>query len=153
VTLEGIVLDDIALLVQAVASSAMCGLIWFVQIVHYPHFGMVGGEPSKAFAHDHQDRTARVVIPFMLAEGAAALFLAASPPVGVPRSVAVLGAVVVLAIWLSTAAVQMPLHRRLAREGHAAETVAALVRSNWVRTVLWSLRAALSAWMLRAAAG
>ncbi len=144
-------LDQILLSVQAVASSAMCGLIWFVQVVHYPLFGLVGGEPSKAFAHDHQDRTARVVIPFMLAEGAAAFFLAAWTPVGVPRPVAVLGAAVVVAIWLSTALVQMPLHRRLAREGHAAEAVATLVRSNWLRTVLWSLRAALSVWMLRAA--
>lgn len=139
------------LFVQAVASSAMCGLIWFVQVVHYPLFGLLDGEPSKAFATAHQDRTARVVIPFMLAEGAAAFFLAVWPPVGVPRLVAVIGAVIVAAIWLSTAAVQMPLHRRLAREGHGAAAVAALVRSNWLRTVLWSLRAALSVWMLRVA--
>ena len=144
-------LSEIVLIVQAVASSAMCGLIWFVQVVHYPLFGLLEGEPSKAFASAHQDRTARVVIPFMLAEGAAAFFLAAWPPAGVPRPLAIVGLAIVVAIWLSTAALQMPLHRRLASEGHAAETVASLVRSNWLRTVLWSLRAALSVWMLRAA--
>jgi hypothetical protein len=148
-----VTLDQILLSIQAVASSAMCGLIWFVQVVHYPLFGLLDGEPSKAFARAHQDRTARVVIPFLLAEGAAAFFLAVWPPVGVPRPVAVIGAVIVAAIWLSTAAVQMPLHRRLAREGHGAAAVAALVRSNWLRTVLWSLRAALAAWMLRASGG
>jgi hypothetical protein len=146
-----VTIDQILLSVQAIASSAMCGLIWFVQVVHYPLFGLVGGEPSKAFAHAHQDRTARVVIPFMLAEGAAAFFLAAWPPAGVPRPVAILGAAIVVVIWLSTAALQIPLHRRLASEGHAAETVAALVRSNWLRTALWSLRAALAVWMLRMA--
>jgi hypothetical protein len=30
--------------------------------------------------------------------------------------------------------------------------VAALVRSNWLRTLTWTLRAALAAWMLRVAA-
>jgi hypothetical protein len=45
----------------------------------------------------------------------------------------------------------MPLHGRLAHDGHAQETVAALVRSNWPRTVLWTARAALAAWMLAAA--
>jgi len=46
----------------------------------------------------------------------------------------------------------MPLHGRLARDGHLPETVTALVRSNWLRTLLWSLRAAVAAWMLRAVA-
>jgi hypothetical protein len=62
------------------------------------------------------------------------------------------GLMLVNAIWLSPAIVQIPLHGRLAREGHTADTVAALVRSNWPRTLLWSLRAALAAWMLVAAA-
>jgi L-asparagine transporter-like permease len=145
--------DHVVLCVQAVASSAMCGLIWFVQIVHYPLFGLVDGERSKAFAQVHQDRTARVVIPFMLAEGAAAVYLAAWPPAGVPRPVTILGAAIVVAIWLSTAALQMPLHRRLAKEGNTVDAVAALVRSNWLRTAAWSLRAALSVWMLRVSAG
>ena len=94
-----------------------------------------------------------IAAPWSGSEGAAAFFLAAWPPAGVPRSVAIVGAVIVAAIWLSTAAVQMPLHRRLAREGHADEALAALVRSNWLRTVLWSLRAGLSVWMLRVAGG
>ncbi len=144
-------LTHLLLAAQVVASAAMCGLIWFVQIVHYPLFARTEGAESKAFADDNQARTARVVIPFMLVEGLTAAALAWSPPPGVPRWLMIAGLVLVVALWLSTALVQVPLHGRLAREGHAADTVATLVRSNWLRTLLWSLRAAVAAWMLAAA--
>lgn len=141
---------DFLLMAQAVASGAMGGLIWFVQIVHYPLFARVTGAGDREYAAEHQRRTAWVVIPFMLVEGAVATLLVIAPPPGVPRAAAVVGLGLVLLVWLSTAAVQMPLHGRLGREGHAPAVVAALVRSNWPRTVLWTARALLAAWMLRA---
>jgi hypothetical protein len=45
----------------------------------------------------------------------------------------------------------MPQHARLGRGGDAAAAVAALVRGNWLRTLLWTARALLAAWMLRTA--
>lgn len=144
-------LDDSIVLAQGIASGAMCGIVWFVQVVHYPLFASRGGD-ERAYALENRARTARVVIPFMLAEGVAATVIAWAPPPGIPRVAAVAGLALVAAAWLSTALVQMPLHARLAREGHVADVVAALVRSNRLRTVIWSLRAALAAWMLRVAA-
>ncbi len=145
-------ISDLLLIAQAIASGAMCGVIWFVQVVHYPLFARVEGAGSAAYAHENQSRTGRVVIPFMLVEGLTAAALAWQPPAGVPFPVAVVGLALVAVLWVSTALVQMPLHARLAREGEAPAVVAALVRSNWLRTALWSARAALSVWMLRAAA-
>lgn len=142
---------DLLLVAQAVASGAMCGLIWFVQIVHYPLFARVTGAGDREYAADHQRRTACVVIPFMLIEGATAAWLAVTPPPGVPRAVAGVGLALVGLVWAITAAVQMPLHGRLGREGHLPAVVATLVRSNWPRTALWTARALLAAWMLRAA--
>jgi hypothetical protein len=142
---------DALLIAQAIASGAMTGLIWFVQIVHYPLFARVTGAGERAYAAEHQRRTAWVVIPFMLVEGLTAAAVAAAPPPGIPRGLAIAGFVLVLLVWASTAAVQMPLHGRLGREGHVPALVATLVRSNWPRTILWTARALLAAWMLRAA--
>jgi hypothetical protein len=33
---------------QALASGFMCGLIWFVQLVHYPLFGRLPAETAQA---------------------------------------------------------------------------------------------------------
>jgi hypothetical protein len=46
---------------------------------------------------------------------------------------------VVAVIWLSTAFLQSPLHTTLGR-GFDPRAHRFLVTSNWVRTVLWSLR-------------
>ena len=47
---------------------------------------------------------------------------------------------VLLGIWVSTAAWQVPCHHRLT-QGFSARTHAALVYGNWVRTIGWTLRA------------
>lgn len=143
---------DSILAAQAIASGAMCGLIWFVQVVHYPMFARVVGEHSRKFAREHQQRTTLVVGPLMLVEMGAALIIAVSPPAGVGRGVAMLGLGLVLAAWLSTALVQVPLHQRLERDGHDPEVIERLVATNWARTAFWSGRALIAVWMLQAAA-
>lgn len=140
---------SIALLAaQAVASGMMAGIIWFVQAVHYPLFA--AADPP-GYALENQRRTSWVVLPPMLVEAVAAAWLVIEPPAAVGRGAAAAGLVMVALLWLSTLAVQMPLHSRLAREGHTPATVTALVRSNWLRTVLWTARAVLAAWMLAVA--
>jgi hypothetical protein len=139
---------ELLLVAQAVASGMMAGIIWFVQVVHYPLFADVRGLESSAYARENQRRTSLVVLPPMLVEAAAAGWLAVSPPPAIGRGAALAGLVLVALLWLSTLAVQMPLHGKLAADGHAAATVTALVRSNWPRTILWTARAVLAAWML-----
>jgi hypothetical protein len=141
---------DMLLIAQAVASGMMAGIIWFVQVVHYPLFAAVSGPEAAGYARENQQRTSLVVLPPMLVEAAAAGWLAVAPPPAIGRGAALAGLVLVALLWLSTLAVQMPLHGRLAAEGHAAATVTALVRSNWPRTILWTARAVLAAWMLAA---
>jgi hypothetical protein len=142
---------EILLVAQAVASGMMAGIIWFVQVVHYPLFAAVTGPHDAEYARENQARTSLVVLPPMLVEAAAAGWLAAWPPAGIGRGPAAVGLVLVALVWVSTLAVQVPLHARLAREGHAAGVVTTLVRSNWPRTLLWTARAILAAWMLAAA--
>ena len=142
--------DVLVLAAQAVASAAMCGLIWFVQIVHYPLFARTDATHDPGYAAENQRRTAPVVLPPMLVEAATAAWLVVWPPAAIGRTIAVAGFLVVAVLWLSTLLVQMPLHARLRGEGHAPATVAALVRSNWLRTVLWTARAGLAMWMLLA---
>jgi len=136
------------LALQALASGGMCGLIWFVQLVHYPLFRHLEGEQAKKYSLDNQRRTPWVVIPLMLMEMITALCLAAWPPAAIGRGMTIAGVGLILVIWGSTAGIQMPLHARLEREGHPPEVVAKLVQSNWLRTALWTARAILAVWMM-----
>lgn len=143
--------QHLILVAQLSASAFMAGVIWLVQLAHYPLFAVVEGDHSTGRFRANQRRTAAVVMPPMLVEGITAALVALAPPPGVGRPVALTGLALVGLLWLSTALVQMPLHERLGRDGHDPATIARLVRGNWVRTIAWTARAALAAWMLHAA--
>jgi hypothetical protein len=141
------------LILNLLSSAAMAGIVWFVQIVHYPLFShtIAGASGAADYHDDNVRRTRPVVLVPMVVEAASAAWLAVFPPVGVGRSAAVVGVLLVGVAILSTALVQVPLHARLRTADAAPRTVDALVQSNWIRTVTWSLRAVLAAWMLFAA--
>ena len=136
------------LLGQLLATVFMAGVIWYVQLVHYP---LMAGWPHDDFSRweaAHREQTGLVVVPAMLAEGLMVLLILARRPRGVPAWLAWTGAGLLLAIWASTFAIQVPLHDQLSA-GWNAVAHGRLVQSNWLRTVLWSARALVAAWMLR----
>ncbi|NBW87886.1 MAG: hypothetical protein EBR23_13935, partial [Planctomycetia bacterium] len=94
---------DLLLAAQAIASGAMCGIIWFVQLVHYPLFAVLPGAGSSDYARENRRRTPLVVVPFMLVEGVTAAILAANPPAGIGRTATLTGLALIALVWLSTA--------------------------------------------------
>lgn len=132
------------LTLHLLATAAMVGLIWFVQLVHYPLFAAVGSDGFAEYEQMHQRRTSFVVGPLMAAEGATALWLALAPPHGVARLWPVLGLAVLGVVHASTVLLQVPQHAALA-DGYDRVRVNRLVRTNWVRTLGWSIRGLIAA--------
>lgn len=126
----------------------MTGVIWFVQVAHYPLFAWVGEQGFGEYEEQNTTRTGWVVgAPMLLEIGTAAVALfAGMRPEYFPRWAALAGAGLLGAIWISTAVLQVPLHRRLVR-GFDPVACRRLVKSNWVRTICWSFRAALLLWV------
>ncbi len=127
------------LLVHCATTLFMLGVIWFVQIVHYPLFQHVGDSGFAGYEGQHTRRTGWVVAVPMLVELATAVVLAwRMGGVLAWGGLAVLGL-----IWVSTGFWQVPAHRRL-EGGFDVATHRRLVQTNWVRTVAWSARAVIA---------
>ena len=142
----------IILLLNAAATLFMLGLIWFVQIVHYPLMGMVPDQISLRYAAEHQWRTTWIVAPAMCVEAISGLLVVFVHPVGMGPGVAALGFLIIVFIFYRTGVVHVPQHRFLASQHEVDtcrdETCRELVRSNWLRTVAWTIRGALVVFML-----
>ena len=140
---------DLLLLIHAGATLYMVGLIWFVQVVHYPLFAAVGAPDYGTYQQAHMRRTTFVVLPPMVVELTTAAMLALPPlrPAAVPSFAGGAGLIAVLLVWAVTFLVSVPAHRRLS-SGFDQRAHARLVASNWLRTALWSLRGGLALWML-----
>jgi uncharacterized membrane protein len=134
-------------LVNVVSGLMLAGLIWFVQVVHYPLFKRADRERYEKFAADHTRLTGYVVAPLMLAEVFTAVLLPYFPPAFVTVNEAWLGLIMVGAVWVSTFTIQVPLHKRLSK-GYNSNAVRALVLTNWIRTIIWSGRTVLIVWWL-----
>ena len=143
---------NLLLLVNAAATLLMTGLIWFVQIVHYPLFRQLPRERCTSYVRLHGKTTSLVVIPVMLTELVTSGLLVLYRPPGLSLLVVSGGLALTLLIWASTFLLQVPCHQRLSLAYDEA-TIDLLVRSNWARTVLWSLRSLLVLWMLNQVAG
>jgi hypothetical protein len=138
------------LLIQILATAMMTGIIWFVEIVHYPLFLKVPAEGFVAYEQSHTIRTGFVVVPLMLVELGTAIILllltvtsAGKPPIGLsPLYLGALGCLLV--IWASTFLIQVPLHGLLEQRADS-KAMTLLVSTNWIRTIFWSLRLGLLA--------
>ena len=125
-----------ALLVShAALTLVLCGLIWTIQVVHYPLFARVGADRYVAYQAGHGTRITALVAPLMLAEvGTAGVLVYLSP-----GTLTWLGAALLAVVWLSTALFQVPQHARL-EHGFDAAAHRRLVATNWVRTMAWTAR-------------
>lgn len=119
----------------------LTGLIWTIQVVHYPLFGLVGARFCE-FEEQHKRRIGYVVGPMMLTESAAAILLVWYRPAFVSQGAAVAALLLVGVIWISTATIQAPCHDRLS-QGYDGKIERRLTLSNWIRTIAWTARALL----------
>lgn len=133
-------------LLHLFATIFMTGLIWLVQIVHYPLMDGVGIDLFTSYEARHTQTISFVVLPMMLIELGTAILLLLNPSV-FPLKWLWIGFILLLLIWLSTFFIQVPLHQQLSANFDVAAH-RKLVNSNWIRTFLWTLRSGILLWCL-----
>jgi hypothetical protein len=138
--MKGLVLAHLA------ATLTMFGVIWVIQLVHYPLMRGVGVDGFVAYEAQHQVRITWIVFPAMAVELVTAFWLVFERPAAWPAWALWIGLALVGVVWLSTAFVQVPLHGRLG-EGFDAGAHTRLVATNWIRTAAWTGRAGLAVWL------
>lgn len=134
------VMLNLIFLVNLFTSVFMTGLIWQVQLVHYPAFRFVDEDNFNAFHHFHNHRISLIVIPVMLTEltTSGILWWAYGA-----FSLHGLGFYLVILIWISTAAFSVPNHAKLS-SGKDEKVIKKLVYTNRARTLFWTVKAILS---------
>lgn len=126
-------------------TASLTGLIWVIQVVHYPSFKWIAASDYVSYAVFHTTRITYVVAPLMLAELFLTLRLFFFKDIPLPL---VWSAVALtLIVWASTVFIQVPLHGVLASQKDLV-AIERLVSSNWIRTVAWTLKATVLGWIL-----
>lgn len=135
------------LLANLCATGVLIGLIWTIQLVHYPLLAAVGTDAFPAYLAEHADRITFLVAPWMLLELVTSAALVRTHPAAVPRWMVRWGLALCLAAWAATWFVSVPIHQALA-DGFDPVLHRRLVDTNWLRTALWTARGTLSLLMV-----
>ena len=134
-------------LVHVTSTLMVGGIMWFIQLVHYPLLRHVGRDTFIVYEAAHTRRSISLVVSLMVIESTTAGSLLWWRPGGVTVGQVWTGLALLVAIWLSTFLLQVPQHRILA-SGFAPAAHRLLVRTNWIRTWSYTARAALVVWMV-----
>tara|TARA_B100000700_G_scaffold202956_1_gene223185 strand:+ start:19674 stop:20105 length:432 start_codon:yes stop_codon:yes gene_type:complete len=125
-------------IMHLISTAFMVGVIWYVQLVHYPMFDEYDTSRFTKIHNRHQVLTTFVVGPMMLLEVISGCIIFDSE-LFLTQPLWLVSALLLLAVWLSTAFLQMPCHFKLEKE-FSALGLRFLVGSNWVRTIAWTAR-------------
>ncbi len=142
--MEAPFLNTNLILLHLLATLGMLGVIWTVQLVIYPLFNRIGSDSFPDYHARYMNRITWIVGPLMLVELITAFLLCYLFWTSGHRGVLITNAALVISIWLVTALVQVPAHRALS-EQYSERGVDSLVRGNWIRTVIWTVRLPLLA--------
>jgi hypothetical protein len=132
-------LARIAWLAQCASTLPLVGLIWFVQLVAYPLFALVGPSEFTRYHQAHSFLITFLVGPLMVVELLAALAWVLEPGEVASRPVALAGLGLVALAWFVTGFASVP-QRAVLANGFDARAHAVLVATNWVRTFAWTAR-------------
>ena len=133
-------------LVQAVVTTLMVGMIWTVHVVHYDLFPLVGADAWDAYEHAHVDRIGKVLFGPWLIEGLCVLVLLLAHPKRM-RVLALVSAFLMLFILIDTVAFSAPAHGVLL-DHWDQQTYDGLMTANLIRAWLWTAKGVVAVVML-----
>lgn len=125
--------------IHLAATWFLVGLIWVIQVVHYPSFDAIERERYGAFQQRHMNGMGAVVgLPWLI-EGIAVLAVFFTAPDRTSLVLAGIGGVLEAIVIAVTVLRSIPAHERLT-SGYDADAHRRLVQTNWLRTGAWSAR-------------
>lgn len=122
-----------------IVAAFLCGLIWTIQLVHYPLFAAVGRDAWPAYEDEHRRRITPLVLPVMAANVVLAVLLVAQEH----SAARVLNLALAGSLFVATGAVFGRMHVRLTEAWDDA-LHRRLVRLNWLRTAGWTAQVAVA---------
>ncbi len=125
---------DIELL-KLLLDAGLLVLIWLVQLVVYPSFTYYNEDQLKQWHKNYTAKITIIVLPMMLGQ----LFLYMYSALYSSATLDYLMAALVIMTWVVTFVIAVPLHRKLDKMPNTVEVRKKLIRTNWIRTCLWTI--------------
>ena len=133
---------DIIFKIHLAVTFYMLGVIYLIQVIHYPILALIGEEEFIECHAKHMRQTTFVIALPMFIELLTMGYLLYLSPLFRDDPYFILACLMTVLIWSVTFFISVPLHNILAT-GYNQKTWKTLINTNWIRTAAWTIRAAL----------
>ncbi|WP_405396692.1 hypothetical protein [Maribacter sp. Asnod2-G09] len=120
--------------IRLICDSGLLVLIWIVQLIIYPSFSYYKHVDLFQWHSSYTKRIAVIVIPLMVTQ----LIISLIQVYTTPDFYSILYSSLVIAAWIITFIMFVPLHENISKERDVEISIKKLKLHNWLRTVLWS---------------
>lgn len=128
-------------LLNIASSLVLTGAIWMVQLTGYTSLARIHREDFKQHHRSLTGRVLLLILPIMVLELVTSIYLVIYTETLLLYHLT--GLIMVLAIWISTLLLHLPMQLRL-HKGFDEELVHKLRDTNWLRVILWSSKSVIS---------
>ena len=125
--------DNIVINIHFASTAVMVGVIWVIQLLHYPTFYYIEKNNYSQFQKFHMNRISYIVIPAMVIEMLSGIMLV------IINDDFIISFSLLVCIWIITFVFFTNIHQRLLSK-YENTAVEKLVNLNWIRTVFWTVR-------------
>ncbi len=122
-------------LLKILFNTGLFILIWIVQLVIYPSFSFYSEANIKKWHRLYTSRITIVVLPLMLGQ----LLLYIYTSITQSDIIDYISLCLVVLSWLTTFLIFVPLHSNIETLHDTVFSRERLTKTNWIRTVLWSI--------------
>ncbi len=140
--------SNLILVSNIVLSAFLTGLIWVIQVVHYPLFLSIDESNFRDYEKNHQKKIGPLVAPVMILDLAFSFLILFTEMQQAYRFWLWIVFILNLAIFVSTLVVFAPLHQKLG-DSHSRKQIKKLVRLNYFRTFGWTIRSFILIYLLK----
>ncbi len=134
---------QVATIIHLAATWALVGLIWTIQVAHYPSFDAIDRDEYRRFQAAHMTKMGSLVGPPWLIEGLGVLAVFLLAPTTTTQLLAVVGGLLEAVVIAVTLRASIPAHEKLSN-GFDEATMSELLRTNWWRTWAWTARGVIA---------
>ena len=126
---------------HALVTFILTGLIWTIQMVHYPLFAFLNDEQVPEAMAFHQKHISFLVVPLMLFE----IFSGVGLAIAQWHTLAYfhgLNLMLLAIIWIHTFSLMLPFHQRMSNIKDLG-LLKTTLRHHWIRTIAWTIKSVL----------
>ncbi|MDQ7782820.1 MAG: hypothetical protein RDU20_08065 [Desulfomonilaceae bacterium] len=117
-------------------------VVWLAQVIMYPSLAHIKEDAFVTWHRQYSSRIAFFVIPLLCGQA----IIVGIMVYFVGGFLTILSAAIIVLCWVSTFGLSVPCHAKLQRSGKDISVIRRLVRTNLVRTVLWSVVFLIGLW-------